>query len=63
MTFQDPASPVAEGILDLHHDIMFYLVVIGVFVPYILYEVYRRFNRSTNLVALNITHHTLLEVV
>lgn len=24
MTFQNPASPIAQGIQDLHHDIFFY---------------------------------------
>ena len=30
--FQDPATPIMEGIVNLHHDIMFVIVVIGVFV-------------------------------
>jgi len=30
--FQDPASPIVEGIIDLHHDIFFYLVLIMLFV-------------------------------
>jgi ABC-type transport system involved in multi-copper enzyme maturation permease subunit len=30
--FQDPATPVFESIIDLHHDIMFFLVFIVVFV-------------------------------
>jgi len=30
--FQDPATPVMEGIIDLHHDIVFFLVFIVVFV-------------------------------
>jgi cytochrome c oxidase subunit 2 len=32
MTFQDPATPVMEGIIDLHHDIMFFIVLISIFV-------------------------------
>jgi cytochrome c oxidase subunit 2 len=32
INFQDPASPIMEGITDLHHDIMFFLVVVMVFV-------------------------------
>jgi len=31
-TFQDPASPNMEGIIDLHHNIMFVLIVIVIFV-------------------------------
>jgi hypothetical protein len=30
--FQDPASPIVEGIIDLHHDIFFFLVLIIIFV-------------------------------
>jgi cytochrome c oxidase subunit 2 len=32
MTFQDPAGSVMQGIIDLHHDIMFFVVLISVFV-------------------------------
>jgi hypothetical protein len=32
ISFQDPATPGMEGIIDLHHEIMFYLVVIITFV-------------------------------
>ena len=30
--FQDPATPIMQGIIDLHHDIVFFLVVVSVFV-------------------------------
>jgi len=36
MGFQDPASPIAEGIQHFHNDIMFFIVVIAVFVSWIL---------------------------
>jgi heme/copper-type cytochrome/quinol oxidase subunit 2 len=29
MTFQDPATSIMEGIVDLHHDIMFFIVLIS----------------------------------
>jgi heme/copper-type cytochrome/quinol oxidase subunit 2 len=32
MNFQTPATEVMEKIVDLHHDIMFFLIVIVVFV-------------------------------
>jgi cytochrome c oxidase subunit 1 len=38
-TFQDPASPIMEGIIDLHHDIFFFAVVILVFVVWQLFEI------------------------
>ncbi len=34
--FQDPATPVMEGIVDLHHDICFFLILIIVFVLWML---------------------------
>ena len=34
--FQDPATPVMQGIIDLHHDIFFFLVVVVVFVFWML---------------------------
>ena len=30
--FQDPATPIMEGIINLHHDLMFFLCVISIFV-------------------------------
>jgi len=32
LAFQDPATKVMEDIIDLHHDIMYFLVLITVFV-------------------------------
>jgi cytochrome c oxidase subunit 1 len=37
--FQDPASPNMEGIIDLHHDICFYLIIILFFVSYFIYTI------------------------
>ena len=36
MGFQDPATPVMEGIINFHHDLVFFLVLIVVFVSWIL---------------------------
>lgn len=36
--FQDPASAVMEGIIDLHHDVMFYLIWIIVIVTFLMFE-------------------------
>jgi cytochrome c oxidase subunit 2 len=30
--FQDPATPIMEGIINLHHDLMFFICVISIFV-------------------------------
>ncbi|KAH1188134.1 cytochrome c oxidase subunit 2 [Glycine max] len=36
--FQDAATPMMQGIIDLHHDIFFFLILILVFVSRILYH-------------------------
>jgi len=36
ITFQDPATPIAEAIIDLHHTIFAILLVISIFVVYML---------------------------
>ena len=36
--FQDPASTVMEGIIDLHHDIIFWLIWIVILVSFLLYR-------------------------
>jgi len=43
--FQDPATPSMEGITNLHHDIMFILVVIAGFVFWILCEILYYFTK------------------
>jgi len=34
--FQDPATPVMEGIINLHHDLMFFLTIILFFVMWVM---------------------------
>lgn len=45
--FQDPASPIMEGIIDLHHDLCFFLILVSIFVVWILFNILYYFN-STN---------------
>lgn len=74
--FQEPATPSMDGIIDLHHDAMFYVVLIITFVFFMLYLIIELFmyklpysesgseargNRRYRLS--KITHHTLLEIV
>jgi len=37
--FKDPASPVMEGIIDFHHDVFFFLIVILIFVTWFLIRI------------------------
>jgi cytochrome c oxidase subunit 2 len=75
--FQDPASPIMEGIIDLHNHIMFYLVLILVFVLYMFFSILRDFYQPyTNPETLDdlklrqillkgnaVVHGTLLEII
>lgn len=61
--FQDPATPVMEGIINFHHDLAFFLVLIVVFVSYILARCLYFFNEDKHKVAETFVHGTLLEIV
>jgi heme/copper-type cytochrome/quinol oxidase subunit 2 len=40
MTFQDPATPVMEALIDFHHDLMFILIIIGCLVFWLVYRTF-----------------------
>jgi len=75
--FQDPATPIMEGIIDLHHNIFFYLIVITALVLWMMrrilvsYNLYWDFpttashivDRKNYLLLNNIVHGTWLEIV
>ena len=65
VVFQAPATPIMEGIIDLHHDIMFFLVFISIFVLYLLVAVVVLFSEKENDVrdTSAVSHHTVLEVI
>jgi len=63
LSFQDPASPVMEGIIDLHHDIFFFMIIIMVVVTWIFVKTFISFNSSSNPKAYTFKHHTALEIV
>jgi len=63
ISFQDPATPVMEGIIVLHHDLLFLLTIIGVAVGWILCKTTYLFYYTRNPVASQITHNTAIEVV
>lgn len=41
--FQDPATAIMEGIIDFHHDIQFYLIVILTFVGWCMFSIVYEF--------------------
>jgi cytochrome c oxidase subunit 1 len=64
LNFQTPATAIMEKIVDLHHDLMFFIIVIVVFVSWMLGRMlyfYNSENTATPRVAF--AHHTLLEII
>nr|WDA66125.1 cytochrome c oxidase subunit II [Phymatolithon calcareum] len=61
--FQDPATPIMEGIINLHHDLMFFVCVISIFVTWMLFRTLWHFNSNQNIVPSSLTHGTLIEMV
>jgi len=61
--FQDPATPIMEGIISFHHDLMFVLIIIGIFVMWILFRIFVLFNSKANPKPTIFVHGTLIEIV
>lgn len=60
--FQDPATPVMQGIIDLHHDICFFMLVIAVFVLWMLTRTLYHFHETKNPIPEKIIHGTTIEI-
>nr|UBY46081.1 Cox2 [Porphyridium aerugineum] len=60
--FQDPATPVMLGIIDLHHDLRFFLVSIFTFVSWMLFRTLLHFSSNTNLI-FPLIHGTKIEII
>jgi len=61
INFQDPATPVLEGIIDFHNDLMILLTVIGVMVFWVMGRCISLFENNPN--PTNIVHGTTLEMI
>nr|AAG23676.1 cytochrome c oxidase subunit 2 [Thraustochytrium aureum] len=60
---QDPATPIAEGIIRFHHDLMFILIFVVVFVSWILFRTILHFNDKAHPTPTSVVHGTTIEVV
>lgn len=60
---QDPATPVAEGMVYFHNFLMFFLVFIGIFVFYLLIYCITHFTTKKNPVPVKFSHDSNLEIV
>jgi cytochrome c oxidase subunit 2 len=63
--FQDPASPVMEGIINLHHDLMFFITFIFFFVLVVLAKTLKLFSNPAFDVTQSrqVVHGTLIEII
>jgi LAGLIDADG DNA endonuclease family/Cytochrome C oxidase subunit II, transmembrane domain len=62
--FQDSASPVFSGLVELHNKIGFFLIVISFSVFWVLFALNYYYNSSRNPIAYKyLTHGTILELV
>ena len=62
MGFQDPATPIAQGIQDLHHDVFFFMVFILTFVIWMLGRTLWHFSAGKNPIPSKIIHGTTIEI-
>ena len=60
---QDAATPMMQGIIDLHHDIFFFLILILVFVLWILVRALWHFHYKKNPIPQRIVHGTTIEIL
>lgn len=61
--FQDPATPIMQGIIDLHHDIVFILIFVAVFVLWMIARTLYHFHASKNPFPQKIFHGTTIEIL
>jgi cytochrome c oxidase subunit 2 len=63
--FQDAASPVMEGIINLHHDLMFFITFILFFVLVVMGRTFYFFkeNSVSSGIAKNVVHGTTIEII
>ena len=60
---QDPATSVAEGMLSFHNYLMFFIIVIGTVVVWMLYYLIKNFDKEINKISTKFTHSSLLEII
>lgn len=65
LLFQDPATSIMENIIDLHHDIMFFLIIITALVMWLLFKIIHLFNNHKLKIKrfFYLTHNTKIEII
>jgi cytochrome c oxidase subunit 2 len=60
---QDPATPIMEGMIFFHNYLMFFLILIGILVFFLLFKIVSSFTEEKMPVANRFTHSSILEIV
>jgi len=65
LSFQDSASPIMEGIVNLHHDLMFFITFITFFVAVTVMRTIGWFSNSdaANTTSRGVVHGTTIEII
>ena len=63
LSFQDAATPMMQGMIDLHHDIFFFLVIILIFVMWMMARALWHFHYTRNPIPVRVVHGTIIEIV
>lgn len=61
--FQDPATPMAEGMISFHHYLMFFVLIIGIIVCWLMYKAVTLFNIDVHPTPQKFTHSPALEII
>jgi cytochrome c oxidase subunit 2 len=61
--FQDPATPIMDGIIRFHHELIIVLITVVIFVSWIILRTLVLFNSTTHPKPRKRVHHRLLEVI
>ena len=61
--FQDPATPIMEGIIEFHNNLMFFITLIAIFTTWVLGRCLYMYNSTVHKESELFTHSTPLEVV
>ncbi len=61
--FQEPASPVMRGVLELHDFVLIMMTAITIFVLLLIIYVVIRFRKSANPIPSKRTHNALIEIL
>nr|YP_010003113.1 cytochrome c oxidase subunit 2 [Ulva sp. TM708]AZP40145.1 cytochrome c oxidase subunit 2 [Ulva sp. TM708] len=61
--FQEPASPLMEGLIALHSDIWAIMLFVAGFVLYMMCAILYKFSANSSDISYKVHHHSLIEII